>query len=241
MKQIYILTIISLLNLNFLNAQTTFEWLTATDNGNTITETINGITVTFTGTNDATSNLTIINPNGYCNSSNNVIFEATDNMLVTFSFSEAVDMTSVLALNGRGQSNTYTFTPIGGNNSPVVTSIVSGCAPTVNLNWTGITSFSVSSPTNTQFGFDNLVINNNTLSINDLTLRTVKVFPNPSSDFIEITGLTAIEDYRIYNTLGQEVKKGIVLENKKIDIQSLTNGIYFLKFKNGNTIKFIKE
>ena len=109
MKQIYILTIISLLNLNFLNAQTTFEWLTATDNGSTITETINGITVTFTGTNDATSNLLINSPNGYCNSSNNVIWELTNNMLVTLSFSEAVDVTSVLALNGQGQSNTYTL------------------------------------------------------------------------------------------------------------------------------------
>ncbi|AWG20839.1 hypothetical protein FFWV33_04415 [Flavobacterium faecale] len=81
-----------------------------------------------------------------------------------------------------------------------------------------------------------------TLSTNEynLTQAGIKVFPNPSNDFIEIIGLNEIENYEIYNTLGQVVKSGIVLENNKIEIHNLTSGIYFLKFKNGNTIKFIK-
>ncbi|QRM89432.1 T9SS type A sorting domain-containing protein [Lacinutrix sp. WUR7] len=36
-------------------------------------------------------------------------------------------------------------------------------------------------------------------------------------------------------------KKRATTNNKKIDIQNLTNGIYFLKFENGNTLKFIKQ
>jgi len=69
----------------------------------------------------------------------------------------------------------------------------------------------------------------------------MKIFPNPSNNFIEINGLTTIENYRIYNSLGKEIKKGVVFENKKINIQNLDDGIYFLKIKNTNSIKFIKE
>lgn len=83
---------------------------------------------------------------------------------------------------------------------------------------------------------------NTTLSTNDnISIEKIKIFPNPSSNFIEITGLTTKNSYEIYNTLGKEVKKGIVSENEKIDIQNLTNGIYFLKLENKKTIKFIKE
>jgi hypothetical protein len=158
MKNFYLIAIISLMNLNFLNAQTTFEWLTATDNGLTITETLNGITTTFTGTNDGTSDMLINSPGGFCGSSNNVAWEITLTTMVTFTFSETVDITSVLAMNGNALSNTYTFTPIGGSNSPVVISVVSGCAPVVDLNWTNITSFTVSTPTTNQFGFDDLIL-----------------------------------------------------------------------------------
>ena len=67
------------------------------------------------------------------------------------------------------------------------------------------------------------------------------ISPNPLSNFIKIKGLTTIENYEIYNTIGLRIKRRIVVESEKIDIQNLTNGLYFLKFKNGNTIKFIKK
>ncbi|SDX77483.1 Por secretion system C-terminal sorting domain-containing protein [Lutibacter oricola] len=243
MKQFYILIIISLLNLNYLSAQITFEWLTATDNGSTITETIDGITVTFHGANDETSDVIINTPSGYCNSSNNVSWEITDTMLVSFSFSEPVDIASIIAFNGRGQSNTYTFTAIGGENSPVIASIVDGCAPAVSLNWINVTSFTVSTPTENQFGFDNLVLkSSSTLSIFDISLKeTVNVFPNPTSDFIQISGLIEDEKYIIYSVLGEELKNGVISSKEKIGIQHLNKGMYFLKLENGNTLKFIKE
>lgn len=241
MKKIYIIFITSLLNLNFLNAQSTFEWLTAIDNGNTITETIDGITVTFTGTNDATSDLYINSPSGYGGSSNNVIWEITATTSVSFSFSESVDIVSILALNGNGYSNTYTFTEIEGTNLPVVVSVVDGSAPTVNLDWTAVTSFTVSTPTDNQFGFDNLVLNRSTLTTTDLALKTIKVFPNPSSDFIKLNGLTRVENYRIYSALGKEVKNGVINENEKIDIRNFTKGLYYLNFDDGVNLKFIKE
>ena len=240
MKKNYIAMIISLLLLNFLTAQTTFEWNNAIDNGNNVTETINGITATLTGN---TNDVGFINANGLGNSSGNIVVNSLScnaETSVTFSFSEEVDIDSILALNCTSANIDFTFTPTGGSNSPVVASLINGTA-SVNLNWTNVTSFIVSTTTPIALGFDNLVLNSSTLSTNDFTLEMTKVFPNPSSDFIIINGLTTLENYVIYNSIGQQVKIGIVLENEKIDIQSLTNGLYFLKFENGNTIKFLKK
>ena len=84
--------------------------------------------------------------------------------------------------------------------------------------------------------------NTNTLSTNDFfTENSIKIFPNPSSDFIKISRLTKNEGYRIYNVLGAEIKNGIIPNNKQIDIRDFTNGLYFLKFENGNNLQFIKE
>jgi len=69
----------------------------------------------------------------------------------------------------------------------------------------------------------------------------IKLFPNPANDYISIDGLTKTENYRIYNILGAEINNGIIYNNEKISIQSLTSGMYFLKFEDRNTIKFIKE
>ncbi|MCF7569671.1 T9SS type A sorting domain-containing protein [Sabulilitoribacter arenilitoris] len=68
-----------------------------------------------------------------------------------------------------------------------------------------------------------------------------KIFPNPSSDRITVSGLKKDENYKIYNVLGTEIIDGIIANNKKIDIKNLTSGMYFLKFENGNSIKFLKE
>lgn len=84
--------------------------------------------------------------------------------------------------------------------------------------------------------------NCSTLSIDEQTPNsTITLFPNPSSDFIQISGLSAIENYRIYNVIGTEIINGITTNNEKINIQNINSGLYFLKFENGNTIKFLKE
>lgn len=81
----------------------------------------------------------------------------------------------------------------------------------------------------------------NTLSIEYLNLvDKTSIFPNPTSDYISISNLDNLESYLIVNQLGQEILKG-TYNNNKIDIRNLTNGIYFLKFESGNTLKFIKK
>lgn len=50
----------------------------------------------------------------------------------------------------------------------------------------------------------------------------------------------ATESYSIINQIGQEVKRGVISNQEKIDIEDFTNGLYILKFDNGNSLKFIK-
>ena len=88
---------------------------------------------------------------------------------------------------------------------------------------------------------DNISINT-TLSIDDVSLLgSIKLHPNPSSDFIQVSGLTTSENYSIYNVLGAKISHGAVSDNQMISIENFTNGMYFMKFDNGNTIKFTKK
>lgn len=88
-----------------------------------------------------------------------------------------------------------------------------------------------------------LQLTESTLGVNGLELENSKliIYPNPSSNIVKIKGLTTESNYSIYNCLANKVKDGKASSNEIIDINSLTNGLYFLKFENGNMIKFIKE
>lgn len=80
-----------------------------------------------------------------------------------------------------------------------------------------------------------------TLDLNENSLKKVKLFPNPTTDYLQISGLKNTENYRIYNVIGLEVSKGTISIDEKINVKNYFNGLYFLKLENGNTIKFVKE
>jgi len=80
-------------------------------------------------------------------------------------------------------------------------------------------------------------ISNNNLKLN----KTIKLFPNPSTDFIRVSELTTKENYKIFTILGSEIKRGSVSNNETIDIRNLNFGVYFLKFDNGTTKKIVKK
>lgn len=81
------------------------------------------------------------------------------------------------------------------------------------------------------------------LGVNDMfaNANNLSLYPSPSSDFIQISGLTESENYSIFTILGAKVGSGEIFENKKIAVSNLVNGIYFLKLDSGNTFKFIKK
>lgn len=69
----------------------------------------------------------------------------------------------------------------------------------------------------------------------------VKLYPNPASGYIQISGLKSNENFVICNLLGTSVLNGTITNNKKIDIKNFPSGLYFLKLQKGNTIKFLKK
>jgi hypothetical protein len=84
--------------------------------------------------------------------------------------------------------------------------------------------------------------NSATLSLNQVSLKkTIKIYPNPSHSFINISGLNNEENYKIFNIQGKELVNGIINNQEKIDIENLANGFYFIKFESGNKFRFIKK
>lgn len=79
------------------------------------------------------------------------------------------------------------------------------------------------------------------LSINEVRQQKVSIFPNPSSNSLVVVGLDNTENYEIYSAIGQKIAIGQVSNNIGIDIQNLSNGLYFLNLGNKRTLKFIKE
>ena len=85
-------------------------------------------------------------------------------------------------------------------------------------------------------------INDNTLGIEAFeNINQIKLFPNPATNVIGVSGLKVKQNYRIYNVLGKEVLKGGISNNEKIEINSLVNGLYLLQFEDGDTMKFVKK
>ena len=240
MKQSYILftIMISLFNGNEINAQT--EWTEP------ITTFINANTADWTlafNQDRITSNVWITRAN------NQSLFNISDNTDTTSgdcSFSSPFDTEWSFVTIADGV-NTLTFVTFLGSN-------FADCAPpssVINQNavlhlitddiYIDIKFLSWSSG-DSGGGISYERSTDQTLSTNEFELENnIKLFPNPSSELIQISGLKENENYRIYNISGSEIKNGIVSNNEQIDIRNFSNGLYFLKFDNGNTIKFIKK
>jgi hypothetical protein len=95
-------------------------------------------------------------------------------------------------------------------------------------------------------GYNNLLqtIALNALEVDDFSFKnSLSIYPNPSSDFITIQLKDSGKgEIKIYNSIGQLVKITTILNNNKIDISELLNGIYCIQINNNPSLflKFIK-
>ncbi len=93
--------------------------------------------------------------------------------------------------------------------------------------------------------FDGAIVKHpiSTLSIDDdfAMNHSIKFYPNPTNDFIQVSGLIKGEKFVVYDVLGAEVFDGVVSVDGKIDVRKLTDETYFLKMNNHGAIKFIKK
>lgn len=70
--------------------------------------------------------------------------------------------------------------------------------------------------------------------------KNLKLYPNPSSDFIRIKSESKSISVKIYNLSGQIVLSGTYKSDENIDVSKLKKGVYLVQ-ANGVTIKFIKK
>lgn len=82
------------------------------------------------------------------------------------------------------------------------------------------------------------------LSVDDFAFDNINLYPNPASDFLEINAINLNEvELSIYEVNGKIINNFSV-ENNKINIKSMSSGVYILKLKKGAKIfkqKFIKK
>ena len=82
------------------------------------------------------------------------------------------------------------------------------------------------------------------LSTVDFVKNSIVIFPNPAKNLITIKGeFNGAENITIFNLLGQKVlEKAMISNEEKIDVSSLSNGVYTIYFNNIKVArKFIKE
>lgn len=84
--------------------------------------------------------------------------------------------------------------------------------------------------TNGQFEYSQTIIINRELQNSE-----INVFPNPSRDFITISGISSESQITITNNINEVVIEKMVTDEEKIDMSGLVNGVYTIIINNNST------
>lgn len=81
--------------------------------------------------------------------------------------------------------------------------------------------------------------------VNERKIETeteIKIYPNPATEFFQITYDPRVESLSINNIVGKEVKRLTAYKNEMYDISDLQKGIYILRLLNedGKVIKAVR-
>ena len=68
-----------------------------------------------------------------------------------------------------------------------------------------------------------------------------QIQPNPSEEYISVTGIDQKLNYKICNQLGETVKVGEYLPGSKINTDNLLSGFYILILDNYPAKRFFKK
>ena len=94
--------------------------------------------------------------------------------------------------------------------------------------------------TNTKLWVDKLSFTNDPASLDDVS-KVIRVFPNPTSNTLNVTVDFQAERFEVINVLGEEV---ITTRSNTIDVSHLPKGTYFIHVIGGNkilTTSFLKS
>ncbi|MET3035284.1 T9SS type A sorting domain-containing protein [Chryseobacterium sp. NRRL B-14859] len=82
------------------------------------------------------------------------------------------------------------------------------------------------------------------LDLNKKTADEVKLFPNPASNYVKISGLKGKGSYQIFNQGGKPVANGTVSEETSVDVSTLIQGVYIMSIEDAtgkHDYKFLKK
>lgn len=89
---------------------------------------------------------------------------------------------------------------------------------------------------------DFTVVNTSTTGVKDLSDVAFSVFPNPTSDFLNISTSDNIESVKVFDMNGRLILSNTYnTSNVKLDVMSLTNGHYTVLVNDVKPIKFVKN
>ena len=129
---------------------------------------------------------------------------------------------------GNGNNPTTGTMTLAENTDPNVTANFYESYINVNLQDGSGTQdyFGVHDPMANSINFETLSIEEETLTQND-----IKIYPNPTSDYVNIETLQNIEKIEMYNLLG---KLMLTTTEKSINLKQFNSGVYLLKVKTVN-------
>lgn len=110
----------------------------------------------------------------------------------------------------------------------------------------GITSITIKLYKNSGIAyFDNVSITESTLGIDDLKQFSFSSYPNPATDYINLSAAKNIEKIEVYNLLGKQVlRENISSRTKQVNVSNLSDGIYIMKAYIEDAVgsyKFVKQ
>jgi hypothetical protein len=79
-----------------------------------------------------------------------------------------------------------------------------------------------------------------TLNTKQFNTSAFKVYPNPTTDLITVSGLEPIENLKIVDFMGRTVMENNDSSNN-FSVANLNSGVYFLIINQDQTVKFIKK
>lgn len=71
-------------------------------------------------------------------------------------------------------------------------------------------------------------------STDDIAARKMQIYPNPTSDYIQITNDNEVSKVAIYNIVGKNIKTSIHFAGKSHDVSTLQKGMYLVRIFDEN-------
>ena len=182
-----------------------------------------------------------------------ITLSTTDTKLINFSWDEATTGDAATSYNvSIGTTNELEIGTLtgfdgsvdGGGNISFGDAVDNGWQANTTYYWK-VTSVNVAGSTDSPiFSFTTGAAD--PLGIEEISLNTFNVSPNPVKDVVTINTTSGFDTVEVFNQLGQSVLKSSssLMNNNRLDLSSLNPGIYLMRIRSNNkskTLKIIKE